>query len=234
MQRMAVSFDFGQVLAGFDPSFLVEKLLRRGRPGASAGKIEEALPEAWNAYGQVLRAVPSGRTTSAIGWKAFMRTLLERADVPEITEALLDDLLADQRALNLWRKPIPGMIELVRTLRRDDVPVAIVSNSEGALNVLIDQLGWTEDLPIVVDSGVLGIEKPDPRIFAWAAGRLGVRLDAIVHVGDSWVADVEGALHAGAKAVWFPALDDRAAHDDRVRPATNAAEVAEALRSLGV
>jgi putative hydrolase of the HAD superfamily len=160
--------------------------------------------------------------------------LLEKAEVQRVDEELLDDLLVDQRAFNLWRRPIPGMIELVRALRCDDVPVAIVSNSEGALNVLIDQLGWTEDLPVVVDSGVLGIEKPDPRIFAWAAGRLGVRLDAIVHVGDSWVADVEGALHAGAKAVWFPAIDDRAAHDERVRPATSAAEVAAALRSLGV
>ncbi|MFO0660528.1 MAG: HAD-IA family hydrolase [Polyangiaceae bacterium] len=147
---------------------------------------------------------------------------------------MLDDLYADQRTANLWRRPVEGMIELVRRLANDGIPTAVVSNSEGALQLLVDQLGWTEDLPIVVDSGVLGIEKPDARIFAWAAGRLGVRLDAIVHVGDSWVADIEGATNAGAKAVWFPASDDRANGMPNVRAARTVSEVAQALASLGV
>jgi putative hydrolase of the HAD superfamily len=54
----------------------------------------------------------------------------------------------------------------------------------------------------VIDSAVVGVSKPDPRIFALALDALGLPgadRGAIVHVGDSLRYDVAGALAAGVR-----------------------------------
>jgi HAD superfamily hydrolase (TIGR01662 family) len=229
LRERAVTFDFGQVLAAFDPLFLAEKVRALGH-AADGERLAEAEPAGWDAYGKSIRLRGHGEGA----WQSFVATVLERggassAAIPEVLHALF----LDQRERNLWRKPVPGMIEIVRELRAAGVPVGVVSNSEGFLARLVEQLGWTADFDVVADSGVLGMEKPSPAIFRWAAERLDVPLSSIVHVGDSWAADVEGALGAGARAIWFPALDERAAGDERVRAASTATDVRAALSSFG-
>ena len=227
--RDAVTFDFGQVLASFDPAFLVEKLRERGEDGDVA-RFEAALPVAWHAYGIALREGGHG----AGAWKTFLRTVLVEGGSPGAAkEDLLDWLFVDQKRRNLWQKPVEGMIDVVRDLRRRGVPVAILSNSEGKLVELVAKLGWTGDFPVIADSGVLGFEKPGRAIFEWTADRLGVAIDRLVHVGDSWAADVEGALGVGARAVWFPAADERELDRSRVLPARSVDDVRRAIASFG-
>ncbi len=47
-----------------------------------------------------------------------------------------------------------------------------------------------------------GVAKPDGRIFAAAASRLGLAPEQVLHVGDDPALDVLGALAAGMQAVW--------------------------------
>ena len=47
-----------------------------------------------------------------------------------------------------------------------------------------------------------GVAKPDGRIFAAAASRLGLAPAQVLHVGDDAALDVLGALGAGMQAVW--------------------------------
>ncbi|MFI6173826.1 HAD family hydrolase [Nocardia sp. NPDC051052] len=51
----------------------------------------------------------------------------------------------------------------------------------------------------------LGVAKPDPSIFRAVARIHGVQVRSIVHVGDSWRDDIEGAVNAGCRAVWLSA-----------------------------
>lgn len=196
--RRAVTFDFGQTLAELDADLLAEKLALRGCR-ADVRALEAALPVAWATYDRLVRQ------SETHPWKALMRTLLEGARVQpsELVSSVVDALWDDQPRQNLWRRPIVGMIELVKDLRVAGVPLAVVSNSEGKLQELVDELGWTELLDPVFDSGVLGISKPDPRIFQLAAERLGVPTSQVIHVGDSFAADVLGARGAGCEAIWF-------------------------------
>ena len=60
-------------------------------------------------------------------------------------------------------------------------------------------------------SGEIGIWKPEPGIFEHAATDLGVPPSECVHIGNSIVSDVEGALAAGMQAVLVE-------EDDRPRP----------------
>jgi putative hydrolase of the HAD superfamily len=79
----------------------------------------------------------------------------------------------------------------------------VLTNSEGRAKELVDEVGLGQFVSVVVDSGVEGVEKPDPRIFATMSERLGHAPRDIVHIGDSYEADVLGAIGAGMTPVWF-------------------------------
>ena len=54
---------------------------------------------------------------------------------------------------------------------------------------------------------MVGLVKPDPRIFHLALGRLGIAPEQAVMVGDSPSADVAGARAAGARAALLDPFD---------------------------
>jgi putative hydrolase of the HAD superfamily len=228
---LAVSFDFGQTLAELDTGLLSRRLAERGVT-ASPERLEGAVAGAWRAYDAAVHRGLGGHP-----WKILMAALLDGAGVaPEAAQGAVDWLWTEQPRKNLWRRPIPGMIEVVADLRRAGVPVAVLSNSEGRLAELAEELGWTAHFVAIADSGKLGFEKPGREIFAWTAERLGAPLERVVHVGDSLAADVEGALAAGMRAVWFRGDSARAARMDagRIAVAGDAAELRAALEAFGV
>lgn len=224
----AVTFDFGQTLAELDTTMLSRRLAERGVRVATE-RLEAAVGGAWKVYDAAIRAGVSGHP-----WKLLMTRLFELADAPtERVVELVDWLWLEQPVKNLWRRPIPGVIDIARELAAASVPLALLSNSEGRLAELAAELGWLELFPVVADSGRLGLEKPDRAIFAWTAERLGFGLDELVHVGDSRAADVDGALGAGLRALWFrgdPAVD----LGPRGRSVGGAAELREALVAWGL
>lgn len=224
----AVTWDFGQTLADLDPHFLAQKLAAKGL-SLDPGALDAAVPAAWGAYNRAVRGGAGGHP-----WKTFMRAVLSGAGAPEgeigpITDFLWDD----QPARNLWRRPVPGMMELVRDLDAAGVPQGIVSNSEGRLAELVAELGWSAPFRAIADSGKLGVEKPSRAIFDHCAERLGVALDRVVHIGDAHAVDVDGAVAAGMCAVWFRGEKGT---DTRPSVATcgTAAEVRAALASWGI
>ena len=224
----ALGFDFGQTLAELDFEFLARRVRERGatfdaRAAAANSK------SAWDIYGE------KKNEGHALAWRAMIEALLTGGGVPPEASAELGTWLwQEQPRHNLWRRPIPGMIELVRELKRAGTPIAIISNSEGHLAELVDELGWSRDFDVVVDSGQLGIDKPDARIFAHACDALGVVTHELVHVGDAWEADVIGAVGAAASAVWFDARHRERRLPERVYGAGSALELREVLARLSL
>ncbi len=230
----AVTFDFGQTLAELDYDFLA----RRARElGAVIDPVSAraATVRAWSAYGAA-KALGHARA-----WQVMMLEILRGGGVrptggqasPEHAEQLVRRLWAAQPEQNLWRRPITGMFELVSKLGAQGIPVGIVSNSEGRLAELVAELGKTPLFRVIVDSGRLGIDKPDRRIFEHAARKLAVSISDLVHVGDAWEADVIGARAAGARAIWFSPSDDRVLPDGVVA-CGDALELTHALAALGL
>lgn len=222
----AVGFDFGQTLAELDYDFIAQRLSERSAP-FDAAAARASSQRAWQIYGDK-KSLGHERA-----WRAMMEEQLRGGGAPEARNVELSSWLWDEQPRkNLWRKPIPGMIELTRELKQRGVPIAIISNSEGYLAELVAELGWAPDFDVVVDSGRLGIDKPDRRIFEHACSSLGVPVDELLHVGDSWEADVHGALGASASAVWFDARHRERALPERVYGAASASELREVLARL--
>ncbi len=136
----------------------------------------------------------------AIGWGRMVGTMVHRAGVPEASvPALLDAAWLVHEVRNLWCKVPEGMGEALDAMRAQGVKVAIISNSEGMLDRLFTDLGVLRHFDLVVDSGRVGIEKPDPRIFRIALDRFGVAPERALHLGDVFATDVLGARAAGIR-----------------------------------
>ncbi|MFX4865018.1 HAD-IA family hydrolase [Acinetobacter baumannii] len=80
-------------------------------------------------------------------------------------------------------------------------------------------------------SGEVGLGKPDPRLFRMALCAFGVGPEEAVMVGDNPQRDIQGALRAGAKAVWV----DRGHRpfDPHFPPHLTVRDLREALALLG-
>ena len=226
-----MTFDYGQTLAELDHDFMALRVRSLGGE-LDARAARSASVVAWEAYG-VAKSLGHARAWHAMVLE-FLRAgalrPLSGAAEPEYAEKIANLLWEAQPTTNLWRKPITGMFELVHELVARQIPVAVISNSEGRLAELLEELGEASSFRVIVDSGRLGIDKPDPRIFDYAARALGLPLSEIVHVGDAWEADVIGARNAGAQAVWFAPTDDRALPDGVVACRT-APELHHALQT---
>jgi len=195
--------------------------------------LSRAAPAAWAHYDALTGG--AARVDHARAWQELVSTLLAGAGATD--PAPLAAWLWDENARhNLWRRPIPGMIELARELGRRGARVGVLSNSEGGLAELLAEIGVADAFEVIVDSGRLGFEKPDRRIFDHALAALGgASSDTAppIHIGDSWTADIAGARAAGWRAIWYGRLATRV-DDPEVAIAHDPAAARSALERWGV
>jgi HAD superfamily hydrolase (TIGR01549 family) len=156
---------------------------------------------------QLLPPLPDNEIVPA--WSAFMATVAQLATGVDETKAgqLARALWREHRRFNLWRKVPDGLVGAVADVRARGIPVVVVSNSEGRLQLLFDNLGLGNAFDLVIDSHHVGVEKPDPRIFELALAPFGVRPDEALHLGDTFAADVAGARAAGLRAALIDPFD---------------------------
>lgn len=101
----------------------------------------------------------------------------------------------------------PDAPALLAALRSRGLRLAIVSNWDGSLVDALRPTGLSGYFDAVLDSDVVGVRKPDRRIFEIALAATGVRAEEALHVGDSPGADCGGALGAGIAPVLYDPLD---------------------------
>lgn len=196
----AVLFDVGGVLTLPDPVALGLALERVGATGTLGDRVR--------AHYVGMRAHATSSATDPQGpWVDYIDAYLREAGLPE--DRWADGWHAFTRVFGhyAWRFPLVETVTAMERLRAGGVPLGIVSNAteqvEGMLRGLaLAQVGPGGGVPveIVVDSGVVEVEKPDPAVFAPALATmaaLGAVPERIGYVGDSLRYDVAGARAAG-------------------------------------
>ena len=141
------------------------------------------------------------------GRPSYFATMLAALGLPQpAVLPTLAALEADNRAKSLWRVVEPGTADVLAELRRRGLTLAVISNSDGRIESDLITAGLAPHFAFVLDSSVVGIEKPDVRIFELALTRLALPASAAAYVGDVYAIDVLGARRAGIEAVLMDPL----------------------------
>jgi putative hydrolase of the HAD superfamily len=148
-------------------------------------------------------------------WHAYNRAY---ARVCGVSDERLDEatetLLAEFGRGGVWTRQVPGARDALAALAARGLRLAVVSNADGTVEeqLRVDEIcqvgpGAGVEVQVVIDSGVVGVAKPDPAIFRLALEALDVAPDAAIHVGDTPAADVAGALAAGIRPILVDPYD---------------------------
>lgn len=146
-----------------------------------------------------LTAIPLAAVVMMVGEGA--RLLVERALGPGFPPDQVDQALA--RYLHHYGEvcldetaPYPGIEEMLVALG-PRYPLALLSNKGEALSRrILDGLGLSRFFAEVLGGDSLPTRKPDPAGLRLLAERLGVPVDRLLLVGDTWI-DAETAHNAG-------------------------------------
>lgn len=111
--------------------------------------------------------------------------------------------LAEQamRVFDQWRSRIDVPSETHQTLAALGRRWPLVAITNG--NARPERCGLEGYFRFVLRAGGDGRAKPFPDLFHQAAARLQLPASALLHVGDDWRTDVQGALQNGLQACWF-------------------------------
>jgi putative hydrolase of the HAD superfamily len=197
-------FDAGNTLVWLDHPFLVELLGEHG-VRTTPRALLEAEHGAKLHLDRLVREGRGGDDRARAG--AFFARVFEGVGVPpEHLPALADRLRSRHRERNLWCRVAEGTPATLAALREAGHRLGVVSNADGRVEALLESLGLRAYFDVVVDSGTVGVEKPDPRIFALALERMGAAPEDAVYVGDIYEIDVIGARAAGMRALLLDPL----------------------------
>jgi len=191
----ALLFDFGGTLAFLDYELLAREFSRPGR------KLDALALEYAEYEGRAMMdRFMMGERTSGVnnGYEHFFRGWMRAAGIPD--EEILEHGMRFQRIhreSTLWRVVRPGTFEALERLKSAGIKLAIVSNAEGQVEGDAKRFGLAPFFDTIIDSHVVGVAKPDPRIFHIALERLGVGPDEVRFAGDIYSIDMLGARAAG-------------------------------------
>ncbi len=201
----AVVFDAGGTLVRLDFEWISEMLAELGVAATPAElrMAEFAGRRRYDASAARAPRTPASGPHPVLGsvgpGEAYFAGLLEAAGCrhPVLEEAL--ERLRERRTPPhfLWARPMEGARQALDALARLGLRAACVSNSDGRAEQHLVDCGVRAGLEFVVDSQLVGLEKPDPRIFRLALERLGVPPGRAVYVGDLRSVDEAGARAAG-------------------------------------
>ncbi len=102
------------------------------------------------------------------------------------------------------RKQVNKSIEILKQLA-GKYKLALVSNFYGNLESVLSDFGF-DCFSTVVESAVVGVRKPDARIFSIALERMGLNAEEVVVVGDSLKNDIMPAKSVGCKTMWLKGI----------------------------
>jgi putative hydrolase of the HAD superfamily len=197
----AVFLDAGGTLIYLDRRFIIEQL------GGHGIRVEEPAFVAADriATAHAVRLMREGiASDDATRWRAWGETLLRALGCG--AGAALEMSRAIRRRHEegtLWTWVEPGTAEALHELRGRGYTLVVVSNADGRVAEFLAHAGLGNCFDHIVDSTIVGIEKPDPGIFRIACERAGVEPHQAVHVGDIFEIDVVGARAAGVRPILF-------------------------------
>src|SRR5213594_3882996 len=191
----AVTFDVGGTLIEPWPSVghvYAEVAESHGIAGLSHEELQRRFI---TAFGRRARSIHSTE-----GWAEIVdETFAGLVDEPP-SKTFFPDLYERFAQAAAWRI-YPDVAPAFAALAGRGLKLGVISNWDDRLRPLLNALGLARRLEAIVVSCEVGASKPAPAIFRKTAKQLHASPDTVLHVGDSFEMDVEGARTAGFKAL---------------------------------
>ncbi|MBI3099573.1 MAG: HAD-IA family hydrolase [Planctomycetes bacterium] len=205
----ALSFDAGNTLLYIAPSVgeVYAEVTRRFGGTATPAQLEQWFFEGWDRSAP-RRGTPEDPLASSAAIEYEMWTRIARHVYPH-----LDGI---QAGFETWFGALyesfgeggsyalyPDALACLEACRARGLKMAVCSNWDPRLHAVIRGLGLGEFMEGVLLSAEVGRRKPAREMFDRTAEALRCRPEEVLHVGDTWSDDVEGALAAGMRACWL-------------------------------
>jgi len=227
-----LSLDAGNTIIFLDHARLAVLLIAEGYSTTPTDlvRIEGEAKRALEDGGGVRSPWPLAHLPGATSWGKMIGTMIALAGVPEArVPEMLVTLWEEHVRLNFWWLVPDGLGEALDAVRARGIKVVVVSNSEGVLDELFAHLDIAKHFDLVVDSGKVGIEKPDARIWKIALETYPTFPDRVLHLGDTYATDEIGAHALGFRTGLIDPHGHYAGrHPDALR-VPGVVEVAQAL-----
>ncbi len=196
----AIIFDAGNTLLRMNYPVIAEHLAERGRL-VSVEDVEEAELRARVRLDPHLAPGASTESQSIAGY--YLRFILDHLGISD--EAEIEGIDRWRREFNLpvglWNRADPEAPAALRRVKSAGLVAGVISNSNGSVRAILEETGLAAHLDFIIDSAVVGVEKPDPRIFQLGLRQGAVSPEEAVYVGDLYTVDVLGARGAGLDGV---------------------------------
>jgi putative hydrolase of the HAD superfamily len=206
---VAVLLDVGGVFLLPEHDRIAGAFERAGCPLAVAG-LDDAHYRGAAAFGVDLDAEADWPGC----WRRYLEAYAEAcgvatADRDELHRHL-DSEFADAA---LWLREVPGCRDGLAALAASGTRLGIISNADGLIGARLAERellqvgpGIGVEVECVIDSGAVGVMKPDPRIFELALDALALPAEQCWYVGDMPGIDVVGARRAGLHPILMDPL----------------------------
>ncbi|MFB3814328.1 MAG: HAD family hydrolase [Terriglobales bacterium] len=199
MPITTIFFDVGGTLLYPDMGRMLAPLLARVQPTAeqlaAADRAAKYSCPLNGDDGPAASALPL-KATNKGHWQVFFETLLAEVGHHE----LLTELAARASDSSYWTLVDPAAPAALAALQRD-YKLAVISNADGRIREVLARAGLAGYFDQITDSGLVGYEKPHPRIFQAALEATGSNPNEGLYIGDIYAIDYRGATAAGMHAV---------------------------------
>ena len=137
----------------------------------------------------------------------FSQWMLQAGVRSEDLPGLLLGIQKRHAEKHLWSMPEPDVPQILIDLRDAQYKLGIISNSDGSVGPLLEEFGFDTYFECILDSGVIGIEKPDARIFLMDLEKMHSSPEESLYVGDHVLFDIKAAQSVGMQAVLIDPFD---------------------------
>lgn len=205
----AVTFDVGHTL--IEPrdsvgNIYAEIASRHGRSGLSPAELDRRFLKVLQARG--------GAVNTRADWEEIVDDTFAGLITPPPSQTFFPELFERFAKPSEWRI-YDDVLPTLEELSQRGIRLGIISNWDDRLRPLLAALELASHFEVTLISAEFGRSKPAREIFDSASKMFGVAPAEILHVGDNWSADVEGARAAGFQACQIarrsPADADRVA-----------------------
>lgn len=127
---------------------------------------------------------------------------------PKIKNEMLENII-DEIMIGYDQFCIPNEIkQLIKDLKKLELEQVVISNWPPSLSKMLQAHGLSDYFDYILSSGILGIKKPNLKIFEFALDKMNLDASEVIMIGNSYDFDINPAKSINIKTIKFSVKKD--------------------------